>query len=65
MVELLAAKTQEGESIAQRLTTAQTLHAPYILQRTLLNPRNRMVSRLFQPAAAREHVTQYDRHVTR
>ena len=31
MVELLAAKTQAGESIAQRLTTAQTLHAPYIL----------------------------------
>jgi predicted nucleic acid-binding protein len=31
MVELLAAKTQAGESIAQRLTTAQTLYAPYIL----------------------------------
>jgi predicted nucleic acid-binding protein len=31
MVELLVAKTQEGESIAQRLTTAQTLHAPYLL----------------------------------
>jgi predicted nucleic acid-binding protein len=31
MVELLAAKTQTGESIAQRLTTAQTLYAPYIL----------------------------------
>jgi predicted nucleic acid-binding protein len=31
MVELLAAKTQAGESIAQRLTTAQTLDAPYVL----------------------------------
>ncbi len=31
MVELLAAKTQAGESIARRLTTARTLYAPYIL----------------------------------
>ena len=31
MVELLAANTQTGESIARRLTTAQTLYAPYIL----------------------------------
>jgi predicted nucleic acid-binding protein len=31
MVELLAAKTRAGESIAQRLATAQTLYAPYIL----------------------------------
>jgi predicted nucleic acid-binding protein len=31
MVELLAAKTQAGESIAQRLATAQALYAPYIL----------------------------------
>ena len=31
MVELLAAKTQAGESIAQRLTTAQTLYAPHLL----------------------------------
>jgi predicted nucleic acid-binding protein len=31
MVELLTARTQVGESIAQRLTTAQTLYAPYIL----------------------------------
>lgn len=31
MVELLAAKTQTGEAIAQRLTTAQTLYAPYVL----------------------------------
>ena len=31
MVELLAAKTQAGESIAERLTTAQTLYAPYII----------------------------------
>jgi predicted nucleic acid-binding protein len=31
MVELLMAKTLTGESIAQRLATAQTLHAPYIL----------------------------------
>lgn len=31
MVELLTAKTQVGESIAARLTTAQTLDAPYII----------------------------------
>ena len=31
MVELLVAKTQAGESIAQRLITAHTLYAPYIL----------------------------------
>lgn len=31
MVELLVAKTQAGESIAQRLTTVRTLYAPYIL----------------------------------
>jgi len=31
MVELLAAKTHAGESIAQRLSTAQTLNAPYLL----------------------------------
>jgi predicted nucleic acid-binding protein len=31
MVELLAAKTHAGESIAQRLAAAQTLYAPYIL----------------------------------
>ena len=31
MVELLVAKTQVGDSVAQRLTTAQTLYAPYIL----------------------------------
>jgi len=31
MVELLAAKTYVGESIAQRLTAAQTLYAPYLL----------------------------------
>ena len=31
MVELLAAKTHVGDSIAQRLTAAQTLYAPYLL----------------------------------
>lgn len=31
MVELLVAKTQAGEFIAQRLTTAQTLYAPLVL----------------------------------
>jgi predicted nucleic acid-binding protein len=31
MVELLAARTQAGEAIAQRLTTAQALYAPYVL----------------------------------
>lgn len=31
MVELLTAKTQAGESIAMRLSTAQALGAPYIL----------------------------------
>jgi predicted nucleic acid-binding protein len=31
MVALLAAKTQTGESVARRLTTAQTLYAPYVL----------------------------------
>jgi predicted nucleic acid-binding protein len=31
MVELLAAKTPAGQSIARRLTTTQTLHAPYLL----------------------------------
>jgi predicted nucleic acid-binding protein len=31
MVELLAAKTHAGDSIAQRLTAAQTLYAPYLL----------------------------------
>lgn len=31
MVELLTAKTEAGESIAVRLSTAQTLYAPYVL----------------------------------
>lgn len=31
MVELLAAKTPIGESIAQRLASAETLNAPYVL----------------------------------
>lgn len=31
VVELLAAKSQAGDSIAQRLTTAHTLYAPYVL----------------------------------
>lgn len=31
MIELLAAKTQIGEAIARRVTSAQTLYAPYVL----------------------------------
>jgi predicted nucleic acid-binding protein len=37
MVELLTAKTQAGESIAFRLTTAQTLGAPYILDAEIVS----------------------------
>jgi predicted nucleic acid-binding protein len=37
MVELLAAKTQAGDSIAQRLTTAQTLYAPYVLDGEIIS----------------------------
>jgi predicted nucleic acid-binding protein len=31
MIELLAAKTPTGDAIARRVTTAQTLYAPYLL----------------------------------
>jgi predicted nucleic acid-binding protein len=31
MIELLAAKTQTGEAIARRVTSEQTLYAPYVL----------------------------------
>jgi predicted nucleic acid-binding protein len=31
MIELLVAKTQTGDAIARRVTTAQTLYAPYLL----------------------------------
>jgi predicted nucleic acid-binding protein len=31
MIELLAAKTPTGDAIARRVTTAQTLYAPYVL----------------------------------
>jgi len=31
MIELLAAKTQTGDAIARRVTAAQTLYAPYVL----------------------------------
>ena len=31
MVELLAAKTHTGDAIARRVTSAQTLYAPYVL----------------------------------
>lgn len=37
MVELLVAKTQTGESIAQRVTAAHTLHAPYVLDGEILS----------------------------
>jgi predicted nucleic acid-binding protein len=31
MIELLAAKTHTGDAIAHRVTSAQTLYAPYVL----------------------------------
>jgi predicted nucleic acid-binding protein len=31
LIELLAAKTQTGDAIARRVTAAQTLYAPYVL----------------------------------
>src|SRR5689334_24915839 len=31
MIELLAAKTRTGDAIAHRVTSAQTLYAPYVL----------------------------------
>jgi predicted nucleic acid-binding protein len=31
MIELLAAKTQTGDAVAGRVTAAQTLYAPYVL----------------------------------
>jgi predicted nucleic acid-binding protein len=31
MIELLAAKTPTGDAIARRVTSAQTLYAPYVL----------------------------------
>ncbi len=31
MIELLAAKTQAGDAVARRVTTVQTLYAPYVL----------------------------------
>jgi predicted nucleic acid-binding protein len=31
MIELLAAKTQTGDAIARRVTAAQSLYAPYVL----------------------------------
>jgi predicted nucleic acid-binding protein len=37
MVELLAAKTQAGESIARRLAEAQSLYAPYILDGEIIS----------------------------
>lgn len=37
MVELLAAKTPTGESIAQRLATSQALHAPYVLDGEIMS----------------------------
>jgi predicted nucleic acid-binding protein len=37
MVELLAARTQAGEAIAQRLITAQALYAPYVLDAEVIS----------------------------
>ena len=31
MIELLAAKTRTGDAVARRVTAAQTLYAPYVL----------------------------------
>jgi predicted nucleic acid-binding protein len=31
MIELLAARTQTGDAVARRVTAAQTLYAPYVL----------------------------------
>jgi predicted nucleic acid-binding protein len=37
MIELLAAKTQTGDAIARRVTSAQTLYAPYVLDAEVLS----------------------------
>ena len=37
MVELLAAKTQTGDAIARRVTAAQTLFAPYVLDGEIIS----------------------------
>ena len=37
MVELLAAKTEAGDSIAERLRRAQALYAPYILDGEIIS----------------------------
>ncbi len=37
MVEVLAAKTPAGESIAQRLALTQTLYAPYVLDGEIIS----------------------------
>jgi predicted nucleic acid-binding protein len=37
MVELLAAKTQTGDAIARRVTAAQILYAPYVLDGEIIS----------------------------
>lgn len=37
MVELLVTRTPAGESIAQRLTSAQSLYAPYVLDGEIIS----------------------------
>jgi predicted nucleic acid-binding protein len=37
MIELLAAKTQTGDAIARRVTAAQTLYAPYLLDAEVIS----------------------------
>jgi predicted nucleic acid-binding protein len=37
MIELLAAKTQTGDAIARRITEAQTLYAPYVLDAEVIS----------------------------
>jgi predicted nucleic acid-binding protein len=37
MIELLAAKTQTGDAIARRVTEAQTLYAPHVLDAEVIS----------------------------
>ena len=43
MIELLAAKTQTGDAIARRVTTAQTLYAPYVLDGDVISALLRLI----------------------
>jgi predicted nucleic acid-binding protein len=37
MIELLAARTQTGDAVARRVTEAQTLYAPYVLDAEVIS----------------------------